>query len=252
MQIKAKQVTANRRKSKRITANQIISKKNTANRSKASSQERAQAKGFLTRDMIIHHGFIWFYMVLYGFIRFYKVFRMLSEWFLCGFNMVVASFLFCICFSLLFNAFTMIFPCFFYTFRCFPCVSWLFLAFTMLFNAFRCLNKYVLYKTTYLILKTCMLYNNTNPPFLIAPITQATLTKRVMYVQKHTFAWNHRFISKAELVACFVCISKMKLRLVETAKHGTLFCSAQTIFYYYLIPATSPNKTNPEWSSCSS
>ena len=67
-------------------------------------------------------------------------------------------------------------------------------------------------------------------------------------MSKNTFAWNHWFISKAELVACFVCISKRKLWFVDTAKHGTLFYSAQTIFNYYLIPANIPN-TNPELSS---
>ena len=67
-------------------------------------------------------------------------------------------------------------------------------------------------------------------------------------MSKNTFAWNHWFISKAELVACFVCISKRKMWFVDTAKHGTLFYSAQTNFNYYLIPANIPN-TNPELSS---
>ena len=49
---------------------------------------------------MVVYGFIWFYMVVYsfcyGFTRFYKVFRMLPEWFLSGFSMVLASLLFCI------------------------------------------------------------------------------------------------------------------------------------------------------------
>ena len=88
----------------------------------------------------------------------------------------------------------------------------------------------------------------TNAPFLIAPITQANIDQKGNVCTKTTFAWNHWFTPKAELVACFVSASKRKLWFVNTAKHGTHFYSAQAIFNYYLIPANSPN-TNPEWSS---